>query len=63
VGVLGSVRLARPRSRWAQRRYAAGSRKAAAAARRDARVRAVQTRLLNLIAGTPSGEDVNVNRR
>ena len=62
VGLVGSIRLARPRSRWATRRYAKGGPKADRAARRDARVRAVQTRLLNVIAGTPTGEDANVQR-
>jgi lysyl-tRNA synthetase class 2 len=56
VAIAGSVRLARPHSRWAKRRYAVGSRKAEEAARRDARVRRVQDRLLNVIAGKPSDE-------
>jgi hypothetical protein len=54
VAIVAAVRLARPRSRWARRRYAAGSRKADEAERRDARVRRVQNRAFSLIAGTPS---------
>jgi lysyl-tRNA synthetase class 2 len=54
--VVGSVRLARPGSRWARRRYRDGSAKAEEAARRDARVRRLQDRVFNAIAGAPSRE-------
>jgi hypothetical protein len=56
VGMVASLRLARPGSIWASRRYASHSRKAEEAKRRDARMRRVQDRVLNVIAGTPSGE-------
>ena len=57
MAIVASVRLARPGSRWAARRYRAGSPKAEEAERRDSRVRATQTRLFNLIAGAPSTGD------
>jgi lysyl-tRNA synthetase, class II len=56
VAIVGSVRLARPGSRWATRRYRVGGRKAAEAERRDARARRVQDRVFDLVAGTPSDE-------
>lgn len=55
-GMVGAVRLARPGSRWATLRYPPQSRKAEESKRRDVRLRRTQNRLLNLIAGTPSGE-------
>jgi lysyl-tRNA synthetase class 2 len=54
VAIVASVRLARPGSRWAARRYAEGSRKAVEAARREARVSALRDRVFNAIAGAPS---------
>lgn len=59
VAITASVRLARPGSRWAVRRYQAGSRKAEKAERRDSRVRARQTRFANLVAGAPSTGDLD----
>jgi lysyl-tRNA synthetase class 2 len=53
VAIIASARLARPSSRWARRRYADGSAKAARAARRDARVTGLQNRVMGLLAGTP----------
>jgi lysyl-tRNA synthetase class 2 len=54
VAWVGAIRLARPGSWWARRRYAAGSRKLAKAearkARHDRRVRRYQ----DLVGGTPS---------
>jgi len=57
VAITASVRLARPGSRWAARNYRTGSRKAEVAQRRDSRVRAIQNRFFNVIAGAPSAED------
>jgi hypothetical protein len=54
VSMVASVRLARPGSRWARRRYPDTCRKAEEARRRDARVRGIQDRVSNLIGGTPS---------
>jgi lysyl-tRNA synthetase class 2 len=53
VALAAAVRLARPGSRWASRRYPDGGRKAEEAQRRDARVRRLQSRVFKLIAGTP----------
>jgi hypothetical protein len=57
VALVASVRLARPASRWAARRYPAGSAKAEKAKERDVRVQARQDRFFDLIAGAPSSED------
>jgi hypothetical protein len=57
VAVVASVRLARPGSRWAARRYPAGGAKAERADRRDVRARARQNRLFDLIAGAPEAKD------
>src|SRR3954449_13337375 len=54
VSIVGSIRVARPGSRWAARRYAKNARKAEKAARRDARVSRVQDRLMNVLTGAPS---------
>jgi lysyl-tRNA synthetase class 2 len=56
VAIIASVRLARTGSWWASRWYASGSAKAARAARRDARIRALQSRFSDAIAGAPSSE-------
>ena len=56
VAIVASVRLARPGSRWARRRYPDSGRKAEEARRRDARVRRRQDRLFNVIGGAPSRE-------
>ncbi|WP_242888122.1 hypothetical protein [Actinomadura litoris] len=56
VAIVGAIRLARPGSPWARRRY--GERKLARAAARDKRLRGpfqrLGTRLADLIAGRPS---------
>ena len=57
VALVSAVRLARPNSRWAARRYRAGTRKAEAAERRDARIQGVRTRFSDLIAGAPSVDE------
>jgi lysyl-tRNA synthetase class 2 len=56
VAIVASIRLARPGSRWAERRYASGGRKAAEAAAREARAVRRRDRLMNAVAGTPTGE-------
>lgn len=56
VAVVGAVRLAKPGSRWARRRYAVDSRKLARATSREARAAAVQDRFVDLIGGTPDGD-------
>lgn len=58
VGLIGAIRLARPGSRWAKRRYAPGSRKLRRATERGKRFEALQDRLVNLIGGRPS-DDAN----
>jgi hypothetical protein len=58
LGLIGAIRLARPGSRWARRRYAEGSRKLRRATERGKRVEAFQDRLVNLIGGRPS-DDAN----
>ncbi|WP_242907656.1 hypothetical protein [Actinomadura terrae] len=56
VAIVGAIRLARPNSPWARRRY--GDRKLARAAARDRRLRGpfqrLGTRLSDLIAGSPN---------
>jgi hypothetical protein len=54
VAYISAVRLARPGSVWGRRRYAPGSSKLAEATERDARYRARQRRLQELIGGSPS---------
>ncbi|OHV23232.1 hypothetical protein BBK14_24210 [Parafrankia soli] len=66
VAVVGAVRLARPGSAWAHRRYPEGSRKAERAARRAARFaarwRPRRDRLFDLIAGRPDDETDHAGR-
>jgi hypothetical protein len=57
IAIVGAIRLAKPGSPWARRRYPAGSRKLARATERYARLRRRRTRLFNLIAGAPSEPD------
>jgi hypothetical protein len=52
--VTGAVRLAKPRSRWAKRRYSEGSHKLAEAVRRQARESKWQRRFFDAIGGTPT---------
>jgi hypothetical protein len=54
LALVGAIRLARPRSRWAERRYGADSRKLRRATERDRWVEALQSRAFNLIGGRPS---------
>jgi hypothetical protein len=57
VAIVAAVRLAKPESRWAKRRYPAGSAKLARASTRDARNERIQDKLFNLIGGAPSDDD------
>ncbi len=54
VGWVAAVRLARPGSPWAVRRYPENSDKLKTATARDRRVTAFQDRLFNLIGGKPT---------
>ncbi len=54
LGLIGAIRLAKPGSRWAKRRYADGSGKLRRATERDKYVEALQDRIFNLIGGRPS---------
>jgi hypothetical protein len=57
VALVGAIRLAKPGSWWAQRRYASRPRRAARAARRyDLRYQERWNRLRDLVAGAPSRE-------
>jgi lysyl-tRNA synthetase class 2 len=56
VSFVAAIRLARPASRWARRRYVPGSAKAERSERRDVRVRALQSRVADLVAGAPSAD-------
>jgi len=58
VALVSAMRLARPESRWAKRRYPAGGDKLRRAKARDARLQRREDRLLNLIGGKPS-DDTN----
>jgi hypothetical protein len=51
---VAAIRLARPNSPWARRRYAANGRKLAKAVARERKRRARKERLRNWIGGTPS---------
>jgi hypothetical protein len=53
ASLVGSVRLAAPRSRWAQRLYAPDGRKLARAQARWARIEARRRRVADAIAGAP----------
>ncbi len=57
VSLVAAVRLARPGSRWAERRYPAGGEKARRAEVRDKRVTRRRDRFFDAIAGTPTGGD------
>ena len=54
IGIVGAIRLAKPKSRWAKRRYAPDSRKLRRATERYKRIEGVQDRLVNAIGGRPS---------
>jgi hypothetical protein len=57
IALVGAIRLAKPGSPWARRRYPEGSRKLARATERYTRLRNRRTRFFNLIAGAPSEPD------
>jgi hypothetical protein len=57
IAIVGAIRLAKPGSPWARRRYPEGSRKLARATERYTRLRRRRTRFFNLIAGAPSEPD------
>jgi hypothetical protein len=54
VALVSAVRLAKPESRWAKRRYEPGGAKLRRATERGTRNEALQDRLFNLIGGAPS---------
>ena len=56
VSLVAAIRLARPGSPWARRRYAPGGKKLAKAEARDERRRARVVRWQNRIGGTPTPE-------
>jgi hypothetical protein len=56
VALVGALRLAKPHSRWAKRRYAPDSGKLRRASERDRLVSAFQDRAFNLIGGRPSDD-------
>lgn len=56
VALVGAIRLGKPGSRWAKRRYAPNSRKLRRATERDRWVEAFQDRLFNLIGGRPTDD-------
>ncbi|MDQ6914380.1 MAG: hypothetical protein M3155_01050 [Actinomycetota bacterium] len=57
IALVGAIRLAKPGSPWARRRYPEQSRKLERARARSARVKERRTRFFNLIAGAPSEPD------
>lgn len=56
LAVVGAIRLAKPGSRWAKRRYAPDSRKLRRATERFRWIQAYEDRALNLIGGAPSSD-------
>ena len=56
VGLVGALRLAKPGSPWARRRYEPGSAKLARATRRHARHERRYQRFQDRIAGAPAGD-------
>lgn len=54
VGIVGAIRLAKPRSRWAKRRYKPNSRKLRRSTERFKRIDAFQNRMVSAIGGRPS---------
>ena len=57
VAIVAAVRLAKPGSRWAARRYPPGSRKLAAATEHHARGDARRQRVFDAVGGAPSSDD------
>ena len=62
VALVSAVRLGKPNSRWARRRYRAGSSKLRRATERDRRNSALQDRVFNLIGGAPSADGADDGR-
>jgi hypothetical protein len=56
MALIGAVRLAKPGSRWAKRRYAPDSRKLRRATERNKWAESVQDRIFNAIGGRPSDD-------
>jgi hypothetical protein len=56
IAVVGAIRLAKPGSPWARRRYREGSKKLARAQERHARQQSRRDRAMDLIGGTPSAD-------
>ncbi|HYI80756.1 MAG TPA: hypothetical protein VEW67_07845 [Thermoleophilaceae bacterium] len=56
VAIVGAIRLAKPRSRWAKRRYKPDTRKWRRAVERDKRMVSAQDTLFNLIGGRPTDD-------
>jgi hypothetical protein len=59
VALIGAIRLAKPDSAWARRRYAEGSRKRIKSERRYARHTARYQRFQDRVAGAPSPKDAS----
>ena len=53
IAYVGAIRLARPRSIWARRRYTGNPRKMAKALCRDVKRDARKTRVRDVLGGTP----------
>ncbi|NLT06305.1 MAG: hypothetical protein GXY03_08330 [Solirubrobacterales bacterium] len=56
IGLVGAIRIAKPGSRWARRRYAEGSKKERKAIERGHRFSAMQNAFINFVGGRPSDE-------
>lgn len=56
VAIVGAVRLAKPGSRWAKRRYKPDTRKWRRAVERDKRMVAVQDGFFDLVGGRPADD-------
>ena len=56
LAVVGAIRLAKPDSRWAKRRYKPDSRKLRRSTERFKWIDAVEDRAINLIGGRPSDD-------
>ncbi len=61
VGIVGAIRLAKPKSRWAKRRYKPDSRKLRRATERNKWIEAFQTTLVNAIGGKPSADPPSID--
>ena len=56
LAIVGAIRLAKPDSRWAKRRYEPGSRKLRRSTERFKWIYAMENRAINLIGGKPSDD-------